>query len=130
MRAVCLWLLLGTLLCFAQDKRKGGKPPDVTVVEASAHRTGEKIAIEGRVRNTSPKPLKKLMLLFELLESNGKVIATKQGEIDEPLLDADGEAAFHVEATDEARAVHFRIQATDAARRDLRVDPMTPRPIE
>ncbi|HBY58196.1 MAG TPA: hypothetical protein DEH78_00130 [Solibacterales bacterium] len=117
-------------MCFAQDKRKTGKPPDVTVVEAAAQRTGGKIAIEGRVRNTSSKPLKKLMLLFELLEANGKVIATKHGEVDEPVLDPEGDAVFHVEATDEARAVHFRIQATDSARRDLRVEPVTPRPIE
>src|SRR5437867_1056180 len=112
----------------AAEKKK--KPPDLEVVEASAHRGETKISIDGRVRNSGEKPLKKLMLIFDFMAPGRRVITTQKGPLDEELLERGAEAAFHMELNDPPRSVEFQINAADGSGRELRVAKPGPFPIE
>lgn len=112
------------------DKKKAPKPPDVEVIEASARRGGEKIALDGRVRNSGLKPVRGLVLVFDFLAPGKQVITTQKGAVDEESLDLNAEAAFHVELNAPPRAVQFQIGAVDEAGRDLRVAKPGPYAIE
>ena len=112
----------------AADKKK--KPPDLEILEASAHRGEIKISVDGRVRNTGEKPIKELTLLFHFHAPGKQVIATEKGTIDEQVLEPGQEAAFHMEANTPPRAVSFLIGAADGSGRELRVAKPGPFPIE
>lgn len=128
--AVAASILLATLLCFGQEKRKSPKAADVVVLESAAHRMEGSVALEGRLRNASSKTLNGLVLLFDFIDSDGQVIATKQSPVDEDTLGPGAESAFHFETADPVRAVRFRVRATDASERTLRIDPPGAKAIE
>lgn len=123
-------MLLATLLCFGQDKRKGHKSAPVVVLESSAHRSEGIVALEGRVKNASPKAINGLVLLFDFLGTDGQVITTQRTAVEEDVLEPDAEAAFHVQTPDPVRAVEFRILGVDANGRELRVEPAASKLIE
>ena len=112
----------------AAEKKK--KPPDVEIMEVSAHRGESKISLDGRLRNPSEKSIKALMLLFDFMAPGKQVITTQKAPIDEELLEPGKEAAFHMELNDPPRSVEFQIQAVDGSGRDLRVTGAGPFPIE
>ena len=112
----------------AADKKK--KPPDVQIVEASAHRGESKVSLDGRLRNSSEKPIKALMLLFDFMAPGRQVVTTQKAPIDEELLEPGKEAAFHMELNDPPRSVEFQINAADGSGRELRVAGAGPFPIE
>ncbi len=123
-------LLLGSLLYPATQKRKQPKPPELEVLEASAHRTESDVAMDGRVRNTGEKPISGIVLMFDFLEASSKVITTKRIVLDVESLPIGEETDFHVRVADPVRAVEFRINASDRQDRELRVAKNGPFPIE
>jgi hypothetical protein len=116
------------LVSTAAERKK--KPPDVEVVEASAHRGEVKVSVDGRIRNSGEKSIKQLMLLFDFMAPGKQVITTQKGPIDEELLEPGKEAAFHMELNAPPRSVEFQINASDGSGRELRVAKSGPFPIE
>jgi len=121
-------ILAAVLTSVAADKKK--KPPDLQVLEASAHRGESKVSIEGRVRNSGEKPIKELTLLFHFLAPGKQPITIEKGSIDEEILEPGNEAEFRMEANDPPRSVEFEIDAQDRSGRELRVAGSGPFPIE
>jgi len=127
-----LWVILILALVAgspAADK-KPPKPPDIEVLEVSAHRGERKVSLEGRIKNTGEKPIKKLRLLFNFMAPGKQVITTQTGEIEEELLGRGEEASFHMELNDPPRSVEFSIDAEDGSKRALRIGNPGPFPIE
>lgn len=116
------------LTSVAAEKKK--KPPDLEVLEATAHRGESKVAVDGRVRNSGEKPIKALTLLFDFQAPGKQVVATEKGAIDEEVLQPGQEAAFHMEANAPPGSVAFQINAADGVGRELRVAKAGPFPIE
>ena len=112
----------------AAEKKK--KPPDLEVLEASAHRDETKVSVDGRVRNTGEKPIKELTLLFDFRAPDKQVVATERGAIEEEVLQPGQEAAFHMETNTPPRSVSFQIGAADGSGRELRVAKAGPFPVE
>ena len=120
-----LALVVGSV---AAQKKK--KPPDVEVLEASAHRGEVKISVDGRLRNSGEKPIKELTLSFDFLAPGNQMVTTETGAIEEEVLEPGKEAAFHMESSAPPRAVAFQINAADGSGRQLRVAKSGPFPIE
>jgi hypothetical protein len=112
------------------QKRKGPKPPDLEVVEASAHRSAGMISLDGRVRNTGERPIRGLVLVFDFLAPDKVPLTTQKAQVDEEVLEVGKEAVFRMALNDSVRAVEFRINAVDQNNRDLRVARPGPFPIE
>ncbi|MSV28235.1 MAG: hypothetical protein EXQ52_05755 [Bryobacterales bacterium] len=127
--AAALFLVLA-LSVLGADKKKAPKPPDVEVLEASAHRSDGKITLVGRVRNSGVKPIQGLVLVFDFMAPGRQVVTTQRGGVDEEVLNVTEEASFHMQLNEPPRAVEFRVNAVDEAGRDLRVDKPGPFPIE
>jgi hypothetical protein len=109
---------------------KKPKPPDIDIVEASAHRGESTISVEGRVRNTGEKPIKRLVLSFTFLAPGKQPLTTKKAEIDEELLDKGQEATFRMELQAPPRSVEFTVDASDVAGHLFRVGKTGPFPIQ
>ena len=125
---VILALAILVAASVAADKKK--KPPDVEVLEASAHRGEVKISVDGRIRNSGEKALRELTLFFDFQAPGNQVVATHKGAIDEDTLEPGQEASFHMEANAPPRSVSFQINAEDGSGRSLRVAKPGPFPIE
>jgi hypothetical protein len=123
-------ILALTLVVTSVAAQKKKKPPDLEVLEASAHRGESKVSVDGRVRNSGEKPIKELILLFDFQSPEKQVVATEKGAIDEEVLLPGQEAAFHMEANAPPGSIAFQINAADGAGRDLRVAKAGPFPIE
>ena len=99
------------------------------MLEVSAHRSGDRIAVDGRVRGLRPKAVVGLVLLFDFLAPGGAVITTQKGPTGEKILSG-AEIAFHVQLRDEARAVQYRLGAEEASGHELRLANTGPFDIE
>jgi hypothetical protein len=126
---VCL-LLFGSLLYPAMQKSKKNKPPDLELVEATCYRSQDDVALDGSVKNTSEKPIAGIILLFDFMAPGNQVVVTKKIALDVGTLGEGDTAEFHVRVTAPPRSVHFRVNAEDAAGRELRVAKNGPHPIE
>ena len=126
-----LWVVLILALVGAPaGAQKKPKPPDIEILEASAHRGERTISLDGRIRNSGERPIKELTLLFHFMAPGRKVVTTQKAQIEEPLLEPGQEAAFHVELNGPPRAVEFQLDAADGSGRELRVGKPGPFPIE
>ncbi|MBM3811977.1 MAG: hypothetical protein FJW20_10130 [Acidimicrobiia bacterium] len=108
----------------------GPKPPEVQLVEIRVHREPRIVAVEGRVRNNSDRSFKGLVLFFEFLESDGKMISRKNTLVTSNPMAPGDDTEFITQTPDQARAVHIRVEAEDKDGRYLRVDKPGPYAIE
>ncbi len=129
-RLIAALLILASLL-YSQDKKsKKTKPPELTIVSVSVHRTNEGISIDGKVKNSGLKPLTGVVLLIDFLAPGKEVLTTKNGPVETDLMAPGDEAEFRLQINDQSRAVHIRFKAEDKDKRDLRVDNSGPFTIE
>jgi hypothetical protein len=115
-------------LAFAQ-KRKEGKPPEIELIDPVVRRQGELIIIDGKVKNVSDKPVKELAIFFDFLFQE-KVITTKRGGIDDPVLEPGDEAEFHAQIEAPPRATHYQVHFEDGGSKYLRPAHNGPFPID
>ena len=116
------------LLCGAGLGQR--KPPEVQVVETRASREEGKILIDGVVRCSAAKPLRGLIVYFDLLNAENGVVATENAVLEEDVIEPQQERSYHSATSDHARAVRFRVRASDKDVRELRVANGGPFPIE
>ena len=110
------WHLFALLFLLLAPKPE----PAIELVEATARREDQTIAIDGRVRNYGDKEARKLMIYFEVLDGDRKVLTRQSGAIEEPELAPGAEAEFHNQISTPARAVSVRFEFEDASGRELK----------
>jgi hypothetical protein len=116
---------------FAADKKPSQpRPPEIEVLDASARREDRRLAVDGRLRNTGERPVKKLLILIDFLDSDRKTLTRQQGEADDLVLEAGEEFEFHRQTSDPARAVYFVLSFEDGSGREIRAVNPGPFPIE
>jgi hypothetical protein len=129
-RVLLLLMALAPLWCGAGPKRKAPRPPDVRVIEVTAHRSQGLINVDGRVGNCGLRPIPKLTLLLHFRTTDRQVITTQRGTIDPAVLEPGEDAEFRWQLKDHARAVEFTLEAVDGSGRDLTVEQPGPYPVE
>lgn len=124
--------LLLFVLCFSAPgaKKNAPKPPDLELIDSSAHVEENKINIDGHIRNVSAKAIRKPVVFYEILDSDQKVLTRQQGEIEQEVLPAGADEGFHAQIAYHARSVSFRLEFEDGAGHELRVAKSGPFPIE
>jgi hypothetical protein len=122
MRGLAFILSVFSLCAIAADQgQKGKRPPDVTVVEAKAHRIEDKISVDGKVKITAEKPLKGLVLAFDFLDHDNGVLTTGKDEISDDTLRSGESPSFRSEIVNPPGAIKFKIRAFDAGDKELRI---------
>lgn len=117
-------------LAAKREKKKKPKIPELEVVSATAHRVPQGIELDGKVKNTSIKPLRGLTLYFNFYADEKKPLTTQNAPIDEGVLEPGQEAIYRFAMRDVPRAVSFTIDAMDHDQRELGVTNLGPFPLE
>ncbi|MGQ9633358.1 MAG: FxLYD domain-containing protein [Bryobacteraceae bacterium] len=115
MRYALVLLLACGLAAALQEpgRREGG--PRLEIVEIAAARSENRLTVDGRLKNAWNRPLTKIVLVVELLDSDRKLIGQRRGTIEPELLEPGEEAAFHFYLPLQPRSVQVRL-AAEAAR--------------
>ena len=124
-RSALLTVWTGSLL-FAQKQ----KPPEVEILEASARVEDGKVIVDCRVKNVSDKPIRRLTLILEVLDTANRVLTKQQGGIDAPVLEPGEDSLFQAQLAYHARTHAWRVAFEDGSGRDLRAEGAGPFPIE
>ncbi len=127
---VLLLLLAALALPGLGSAQRKQKPPEVEVLEAKARREGDRILVDGRLRVSAEKPLRGVVVIFDLMAPESNVVGTQKAVLDDQLVRPGEERSWHSETSEHVRAVRFRIRASDAGDRELRVGNAGPFPIE
>jgi len=118
----------------AQRKRDANKdkekPPELEIVELKARRDEKNITVDGRVRNISGKPMKGIVLYFEFLEGDNKMISRMIAEVTKDEIAPGDDASFETQTKAQARAISIRVDAEDSGGRYFRIDKPGPYEIE
>jgi hypothetical protein len=128
MRWVLLLLATAVLCVQAADDKK--KPADIQVVEINAVRDSDQVSLDGRVRVTSPKPVKRLIIQFDYLADGRKVVSSKRMNADEEELLSGDETAFNVQSECPPKAFEFIVKAYRGNGEILTVENPGPFPIK
>ncbi len=126
MRSVAVAVALLSLGALGEAQKK----PEVQVLEAKARRDEGKILIDGRVRVTANKPVRGLVIVFDLLAPENNVVGSQKAVLDQEVVPPGEERGCHSETGEHGRAVRFKIRVFDLHERDLRVGNSGPFPIE
>ncbi|MEJ7607719.1 MAG: hypothetical protein WKF37_15950 [Bryobacteraceae bacterium] len=77
------------------------------------------------LRTFPTNPLRKLVIIFEVLDSDKNVLTKQSTDSEEDVVDPGEEVEFHVQMG-YARAVQVRLSFEDASGHDLRTGPLKP----
>jgi hypothetical protein len=127
-RAILACFLLIPALATAQKKQ--AKPPEIEVSEAAVRREGGMVNIDGSLRNSGTRPIKGLRIFIYFRSTEGRVVATRQGGIDQEVLEPGDEAELHAQVPDEVRAVDVQFGFEDDSGRTLTAGSAGPFTIE
>ncbi|MFN7936291.1 MAG: hypothetical protein U0R19_23375 [Bryobacteraceae bacterium] len=130
MRRYFLSLMLASLCAAMQKKGKPSKATDLRILDATCFRTEGIASVDGKLIVESARPVQKLQLLIDFLNSDRQLLSTKRGEVTEERLETGEESEFHMQVPTPPRAVYFAIRAEDGSGRDLRVENEGPFEIE
>jgi hypothetical protein len=120
---------LGLLPGVFGDKKPRG--PEVDVVQMNAHRSEDLILVDGKFKNISEKPLRRLRYMLDFLGTDGKqVLTTRNSEIEEEVFDPGAETEVHSQIQSPAGATSFLLRFDEAGGRPLRALKTGPYPIE
>ncbi|MGP8247363.1 MAG: hypothetical protein ACLQVN_22980 [Bryobacteraceae bacterium] len=122
------WLMVW--IAVAVPGQKKPVTPDIQVLELKTKHTQRQLALDGRLRVGSARPIRGLLIAFDFLSNDGVVLATEKTRVDEDVLAPGAESSFHADADNPPGAVRVRVSATDFRRRDLSVGNAGPFAIE
>lgn len=130
MRYALVLLLAWGLAAAPQEQGKREGAPRLEILELSAARAENRLTVDGRVRNVWDRPLSKIVLIVELLDSDRKLIGQRRGALEEDLLEPGQETAFHFYVPLQPRSIQVRLAAEAARVTYVQVINPGPYPIE
>jgi hypothetical protein len=125
--------VLTLLLCatgLQAAKKSKSKGPEIVLLDCLGKIEDGVFVVDGHLRNTAEKPVRKLTVVYEVLDSDKNVLTRQKGEINEDELEPGQEAGFHAQMAYHARAISFRLSFEDGGERELRSEKTGPFPIE
>ena len=118
-------VVLAALFCSITSALGAGdrktKAAPVEVKEFVAHRDDGLITVDLRVRNSGPRPIRGLDVIFRFVDSGGSAVTTQRTTVDEPSLEPGSESTIGAQLKDAPRAVAVQILARDGAGAELNV---------
>ena len=131
MRRTILFLLLPMLLLSSgAPAQRRAKAPDLEVVTVKAQRAPGQVHLDCRIRISGQKPITGLVLSFDFLTDENRVVTTQTAEAEEAYLEPGEESAMRLALNDPVRAVGIRVNAFDKNKRELSIGRNGPFPIE
>ncbi len=131
-----LVLFLAPLSVLAAGKRKKDRDSqggNIKVVELAVHRSDGSdrlLTIDGRLVNSGPDAIRGLVLIFEVMGVDDKVVSSQRGKVEEDPLAAGQESELHWQMRDQPNAVDIRLRAVAHDEQPVKVEEPGPYPIE
>lgn len=114
-------LLLFALLLLPAPAQKKPKPPEIEIVSSRAARQDRVIAVDGRVKNVGEKSIRKIVVSFDFMGADDRVLTTKHAGIGQEELAPGEETDFSLQLEDTPKAAYFRVKMLeDGSGRELR----------
>lgn len=123
-------LILGLILAILAVAALAAKKTDIDVLEVKSRRGEQNVTVDGKLRVTTEKPLRGLVLEFAFLSDSGDVLITEKTEVTDDTLQKDDEQSFHTESHNPPGAIQYKIRAFDGFDRELRIGNAGPFVIE
>jgi hypothetical protein len=119
-----LWLALAAvpIAAVAQKKKPAYKGPEVELLSASATLEDGRLMLDGRLRNSGERPIQRLTVIWEILDSDRRVLTRQQGPVEPVELAPGEECEMQAQIAYHARAISFRVSFEDGSGRELRSD--------
>jgi hypothetical protein len=111
-------------------KKSQSKGPEVELLDSTAKVEDARVVMDGHVRNVTEKPIRKLTVIYEILDSDRKVLTRQKGAIDQEVLDPGEDAPFSSQMQYHARGVFYRFEFEDGSEKELRADKTGPFPLD
>ena len=118
------------VLAAAPQAKKKPKPAELEIVEIHAVRNGEKVQIDGRVRNTGDIRAQEVQLIFYFVAPDKKTVSTRRGPLESPDIQPGEQAVFTLESPAPVRAAFVRLEAVAKGERFLKLSNDGPFPVE
>ena len=128
-RLLALGALASLFWCVGQEKRKP-RPPELEMIEFKALRNESKILIDGKLRNMGETVAKHVILIFQFVAPDKKVVATRKANIEPDEIEPGEDATFMLETPFPARTVAVRMETYDRDERWINLIKNGPYPIE
>src|SRR5690242_20399832 len=97
--------MLLALCAAASPQKQSRKAPEVRVIETHARREDGKVLIDVRVRATGEKPLRGLVVYFDLMSAENGVVTTQKAVLETSTVASGEERQDQAVTSDPARAV-------------------------
>jgi hypothetical protein len=118
----------------AGDRRKQdpAEGPTIKVVEIAVRRSSSEaiITIDGRIVNSGQRPIRNLVLIFDVTAMDGEVVSRQRGKVDEDPFDPGEESEFHWQMREHARAVQVSVRAVSSHENAVKVEASGPYAVE
>lgn len=118
-RKLFLLFILAAAALPAQRKPQP-KPAEIELSDVTVRREGQRVTIDGRLKNTGERPAKKLTIFIEFRSPDDQIITTRRAGIDEEALEPGAETELHAQVPDPVRAVNIRFSFEDGSGRYLK----------
>ena len=125
-----LLMAAGSAAAQKGKKKKERGAPDLAVTRLKIQREGDHIVLEGKIKNVSLKSLRGMVLFFEFLEFDGKMISRMTTGVSEDDVPPGEEGEFTTQTPDQVRAVSVRLDGEDGRGQYLVLDKPGPYTIE
>jgi|GEM_PF-1344363 len=104
----------------------------VRMVELSVRRSSDEgvITVEGRARNIGGHSIPGLVLIFDVISSDGDVASRRRGKIDQTVFEPGEETEFTWQMDDQARGVEVKVSALTGGGMEVQVEQPGPYTIE
>jgi hypothetical protein len=129
-RWMMVLLLTSSPVLIAQKNKPQLKDAQIEVAEVSVRRDEGRLTIDARLRNTGEKPARKLVIFYDVLDSDGRVLTRQKGGIEQQDLDPGDDTEVQAQMHFHARAVSIRFEFEDGAGRNLKAANTGPFTIE
>lgn len=121
MRGLAFGWCLFSLCVMVADQSQKGKRSDVQVIEAKGHRVEGNVSVDGKLKITTEKPLRGLVLSFDFVDHDNAILTTEREQISEDVLNAGDTLSFHAETFNPPGAIKFKMRAYDTSEKELRI---------
>jgi hypothetical protein len=123
-------------VALAAQKRKKDRDFEggtIKVVEIAVRRSDGSdrlLTIDGHLVNSGPDAIRELVLIFDVMGVDDKVVNRQRGKVEEDPLAPGQESEFHWQMRDQSDAVEIRVRAIARDERAVKVEEPGPYPIE
>jgi hypothetical protein len=97
------------------------KKSDISLADMKAVRLETKVTIDLKVKVTSEKPIKGLVLVVDYLDADKSALASEKALVTEDTIKTGEDQPLHLDSRFPPGAVRFKIRAFDNAEKELRV---------